>query len=79
MKVFHILLTSIDDVKRFNSAACEEPYDIDLLTGRYIIDAKSIMGIFSLDLAKPLRVDVHGTEEQAAAFYKKVGEFVAEH
>ncbi len=76
MKFFHVLLTSINDVKQFVNAACEQPFDIDILAGRYIIDAKSIMGIFSVDLAKPIRVEVHGTEEDGKAFYEQIKEFV---
>ena len=78
MKFFHVLLTSIGNVKQFVNAACSEPFDIDVVAGRYIIDAKSIMGLFSLDLAKPIRVEVHGTEEDSAAFYKKVEAFIVD-
>ncbi len=76
MKSFEVLLTSIADVKKFVNAACEQPFDIDIVSGRYIIDAKSIMGIFSIDLAKPIRVEVHGTEEDAEAFHAAVEQFV---
>jgi phosphotransferase system HPr-like phosphotransfer protein len=78
MKIFHVQLTSISDVKQFVNAACDQPFDIDIAAGRYVIDAKSIMGIFSLDLGKPIRVEVHGTEEDAAGFYEKVKAFAAE-
>ncbi len=76
MKFFHVLLTSINDVKQFVNAACEQSSDIDIIAGRYIIDAKSIMGIFSVDLAKPIRVEVHGTEEDGKAFYERIKQFV---
>ena len=68
MKTFEVLLTSINDVKQFVNSACTQSFDIDLISGRYIIDAKSIMGIFSLDLAKPIRVEVHGNDAEADAF-----------
>ena len=45
------MLNSINDVKRFVAAASARPCDIDVVSGRYIIDAKSIMGIFSIDLS----------------------------
>ena len=78
MKFFYVHLTSIKAVKLFNSAACGEPFDIDIYSGRYIVDAKSIMGILSLDLDKPIRIEIHGTEEDAASFFKKVESFVVE-
>ncbi|MCL2084794.1 MAG: HPr family phosphocarrier protein [Oscillospiraceae bacterium] len=78
MKVFDIQLTSINDVKAFVNAACMQPFDIDIVSGRYIIDAKSIMGIFSVDLARPIRVEVHGTDEDAKTFYGIVSDFIIE-
>ena len=51
-----IRLSTINDVKDFVHIVNQCPYDIDLISGRYIVDAKSIMGIFSLDLTKPRRV-----------------------
>lgn len=78
MKSFSVSLCSIADVKYFVNAACQQPFDIDIVSGRYIIDAKSIMGIFSLDLAKPIRVEVHGTEQDISGFYDAVERFVVE-
>jgi phosphotransferase system HPr-like phosphotransfer protein len=72
---FSVHLNSIADVKRFVNAACDQPFDIDIVSGRYVIDAKSIMGIFSLDLSKPIDVEVHGTEEDGRVFYESVREF----
>ncbi|MDQ2087288.1 HPr family phosphocarrier protein [Herbivorax sp. ANBcel31] len=59
MKSFNINLKSITDVKDFVNIVNKYDFDIDLTSGRYVVDAKSIMGIFSLDLSKPIRVDVH--------------------
>ena len=53
MKTVQISLNSIDKVKSFVNAITQYEYDFDLISGRYVIDAKSIMGIFSLDLSKP--------------------------
>lgn len=75
MTVFTVLLDSINDVKSFVAAAGTLPCDIDVISGRYVIDAKSIMGMFSLDLAKPVRVELHGTEQDARRF----AELIAEH
>ncbi len=59
MKTFNILLSSINDVKTFVNIVGKYEYDIDLTSGRYIVDAKSIMGIFSLDLSKPIKIEIH--------------------
>ena len=60
MKEATILLQSIEDVKEFNRIVAVYDGDVDLVSGRYVIDAKSIMGIFSLDLGKPINIQVHG-------------------
>ena len=78
MKAFEVQLASINDVKAFVNAACLQPFDIDIVSGRYVIDAKSIMGIFSVDLSKPIRVEVHGTEEDGLEFYNAVKDFIVE-
>jgi len=54
-----IVLDSIDKVKAFVAKIAMFPCDVDLISGRYTIDAKSIMGIFSLDLAKPIKLVVN--------------------
>ena len=59
MKTFHILLSSINDVKNFVNIVNKYDFEVDLTSGRYVVDAKSIMGIFSLDLSKPIKVEVH--------------------
>ena len=62
MQVFQVNLQSIDDVKAFVQLVNEYAYDIDLASGRYVVDAKSIMGIFSLDLTAPLDVHIHNDD-----------------
>lgn len=59
MTTVNIALKAIDDVKNFVNAVLLFDYDIDLISGRYAIDAKSIMGIFSLDLSKPIELRAH--------------------
>jgi len=78
MKQFTVRLNSITDDKDFVNVACAQPFDIDLISGRYVIDAKSIMGIFSLDLAKAIRVEVHGTEQDGGRFYEMVSKYAVE-
>ena len=58
MKTVQISLNSIDKVKSFVNAITQYEY-FDLISGRYVIDAKSIMGIFSLDLSKPIDLAIH--------------------
>ncbi|MBO6231840.1 MAG: HPr family phosphocarrier protein [Ruminiclostridium sp.] len=54
-----IRLVSIDDVKDFVKKANELDYDVDLSLGKYTVDAKSIMGIFSLDLNREIELTIH--------------------
>lgn len=63
MKTVSISLNSIDKVKSFVNDITKFDVDFDLVSGRYVIDAKSIMGIFSLDLAKPIELNIHAEEE----------------
>lgn len=59
MSKLSVMLKSINDVKEFVRIVNDFVYDVDLVSGRYIVDAKSIMGIFSLDLASPIGVNIH--------------------
>ena len=62
MKTVNISLNSIDKVKSFVKDITKFDYDFDLVSGRYVIDAKSIMGIFSLDLSKPIDLNIHADD-----------------
>ena len=62
MKTIQISLNSIDKVKAFVNDITKFDYDFDLVSCRYVIDAKSIMGIFSLDLSKPIDLNIHAEE-----------------
>ncbi len=62
MQTVRISLNSIDKVKSFVNDITRFDYDFDLVSGRYVIDAKSIMGIFSLDLSKPIDLNIHADE-----------------
>ncbi|MDO5409236.1 MAG: HPr family phosphocarrier protein [Lachnospiraceae bacterium] len=63
MKTINIMLNSIDKVKSFVNTLTKFDCDFDLISGRYVIDAKSIMGIFSLDLSKPIELNIHATDQ----------------
>jgi phosphotransferase system HPr-like phosphotransfer protein len=72
MKTVKISLNSIDKVKAFVNDVTKFDTDFDLVSGRYVIDAKSIMGIFSLDLSKTIDLNIHGDEniEQVLSILK---------
>ena len=63
MKTVLISLNSIDKVKSFVNDITKFDSDFDLVSGRYVIDAKSIMGIFSLDLSKPIELNIHAEDD----------------
>ena len=54
-----LLLDNIDKVRQFVSVAMGKDYDIELISGKYVVNAKSIMGVFSLDLTKPVTMVAH--------------------
>ena len=62
MKTVRISLNSIDKVKSFVNDLSKFDVDFDLVSGRYVIDAKSIMGIFSLDISKPIDLNIHNAD-----------------
>ena len=65
MKTVKISLNSIDKVKSFVNDITKYDYDFDLVSGRYVIDAKSLMGIFSLVLSKDIDLNIHAEGEEA--------------
>ena len=71
MITVQISLNSIDKVKSFVNAITQFEFDFDLISGRYVIDAKSIMGIFSLELSKPLRLEIEDWKEEYAAVIER--------
>ena len=66
IKTVSISLNSIDKVKSFVNEITKFSNDFDLVSGSYVIDAKSIMGIFSLDLSKPINLNIHADDNLAA-------------
>ena len=66
MKTVSISLNSIEKVKSFVNVITKFNNDFDLVSGRYVIDAKSSMGIFSLDLSKPINLNIHADESLPA-------------
>lgn len=78
MKTVKISLNSIDKVKAFVNEISKFDCDFDLVSGRYVIDAKSIMGIFSLDLSKPIDLNVHADGAVLDTVMAIVGKYVTE-
>lgn len=74
MKREMIMLKTINDVKAFVNSVVKCDFDVDLTSGRYTVDAKSIMGIFSLDLSKPLIMEVHS--DDCADFLNEIKPFL---
>jgi phosphotransferase system HPr-like phosphotransfer protein len=70
-------LNSIGKVKSFVNAISQFDYDFDLISGRYVIDAKSIMGIFSLDLSKPIDLAIH-TEGDTTEIMEALAPYIIE-
>ncbi len=65
MKKVLVSLNSIEKVKSFVKDITKYDYDFDLISGRYVIDAKSMLGIFSLDLSEPLELVIHTDDKTA--------------
>lgn len=72
-----ISLNSIDKVKSFVNDISGFNAEFDLVSGRYVIDAKSIMGIFSLDISKPIDLNIH-TEDDAEEIMSAIKPYLTE-
>jgi len=77
MKSMYVYLDSIEKVKGLVNALAAIDGDFDLVSGRYVVDAKSIMGIFSLDISKKLRLDIHN-EDAADKVTSALAQFIVE-
>lgn len=71
-----ISLGSIKQVNEFVALASASKFEIDIVSGRYVVDAKSIMGIYSLDLTKQLDLNIHADPSEAGDFIESINEFV---
>ena len=74
MKSFSIKLSLTENVKAFVNIVSRYPYDVDLRAGRHVVDAKSILGIFSLDLSNPIELTAH--TENADKFFGQIEKFI---
>ena len=78
MKTVNVSLNSIDKVKDFVNEVAKYNAEFDLVSGRYVIDAKSIMGIFSLDLSKPIELNIHSEEGNLNEILEKLSPFIVD-
>jgi len=78
MSTFPVYLSSVQDVKLLFSAATQFPFEIDVITERHTLSAKSIMALFSLDLSKPVRLNVNASEKESAAFQAEITSLLAQ-
>jgi len=74
MKTEKVLLGSMEEIQEFNCIVSQYEYEIDMVSGRYVIDAKSLMGILSLDLSKPVTIQMQGTPDRE--FLEKMKKFI---
>ena len=78
MKTVNVSLNSIDKVKDFVNEVAKYNAEFDLVSGRYVIDAKSIMGIFSLDLSKPIELNIHSEEDNLDEIMEHLSPFIVD-
>ena len=74
MQAVTISLTQVNQVRQFVTLAERVPYDVDVVSGRYTVNAKSMLGIYSLDLSKPIQVLVYS--DNCGAFKKELEGFM---
>lgn len=76
MVVSKVSLTNIDTVKSFVNIVTKIDADIDLASGRFVVDAKSILGIFSIDLSQPIELRIHADETEADEILRKLKDYL---
>ena len=74
MKRFNVMFKTTNDVKEFVSIVNQCDFDVDLISGKYVVNAKSIMGIFSLDLTKNIILEVDTDED--SDFFEKIKKYI---
>ena len=74
MQAVTISLTQVGQVKRFVNLVAQAPYDVDMVSGRYTVNAKSMLGIYSLDLSKPIQVLMYS--DDCEELKKELAEFM---
>ena len=75
MKTVQIRLSLVENVNRFVNIVGRYPFDMDLRAGRHVVDAKSILGIFSLDLSRPITLEIY--KDDCEELLKEIEPFIA--
>ena len=73
---FSVFLSSVTDVKAFVNATSVYPHEVDVCSGRYIINGKSIMGLFSIDLSAPVKVHLSHPGVEADELIEKLAPYI---
>jgi len=77
VRSFDVILGSIESIVDFVNIVNRYPFEVDLISGKYVIDAKSIMGIFSLDVTQPVKVEIEdGYERDICNFMEEVKKYI---
>lgn len=76
MRTVNIKLSLSENVKAFNAIVNRYGFDVDLRSGRHVVDAKSLLGIFSLDLARPVTVEIY--DDNCDAFLEAIKPFIVD-
>ncbi len=72
-----IRFTSVNEIKDFVGKTMPQKFDIDLISGRYIADAKSILSVFGLDLNSEVTIGIHATNEEASGYLSQIADYLA--
>ena len=62
MKSVMIRLSLVENVNKFVNIVSRYPFEMDLRAGRHVVDAKAILGIFSLDLSRPITLEIYSDD-----------------
>ena len=74
MKIVNIKLSLLENAKQFADIVSRYPYDVDLRVGRYVVDGKSVLGVCSLDMSKPITVEIY--EDNCEALLNEIKPFI---
>ena len=71
-----IQFNAVNEIKEFVNLTTRQPFDIDLIAGRYVADAKSILSVFGLDLGSEVTLGIHATEAEAQEYLAQIEKFL---
>lgn len=72
----NVLLDSVEKIKDFVEITRAEKYDVDLISGRKYLDAKSLLGVMSCDCKRPLTLEIHAEKEEAIDYIERIEKYV---